>query len=213
MRLKQIGLAALLVVIAVPARAELLRAKQASVMCSSAGALAKLGLPAGGSLDVGDHVSAAIAKIARDGDCTDFPQGSIVILEKARRHTSIVRSDSLSGDGVMIEALVANIDFEPYLPPHDAFYDAIRSQCAGLLDAVAAEDPPVSAFIASLPPPLRTSLEQSLDQDCGSVNNCWRDRVDKIDQRHLQGRWANFLRAHPDIAVEPNDRSAVPVRD
>ncbi len=112
----------------------------------------------------------------------------------------------------MIEPLVANIDFEPYLPPHDAFYDATRSQCAGLLDAVAAEDPPVSAFIASLPPPLRTSLEQSLDQDCGSVNTCWRDRVDKIDQRRLQGRWAKFLCAHPDIAVEPNDRSAVPVR-
>ncbi len=213
MRLKPIGLAALLAVTASPARADLLRARRASVMCASAGALARLGLPAGGSQDVGDHVPPAIAKIARDGNCTDFPEGSIVILQKARKHTSIVRSDSLSGDGVMIEALVANIDFAPYAPPHDVFYDAIRDRCADLLDGVAAEDAPVSDFIASLPTPLRTSIENAVGEDCGSVDSCWRDRVTEIDQRHLDDRWARFLCAHPKIAVEPNDRAAVPVRD
>lgn len=214
MRWSCLGLAASLTVVALPARAALLEAKRASVMCVSAGALAKLARPDGGSRDVGDHVPPAIAAIARVGDCTDFPKGHIVILETARGHTSIVRSDSLSGDGVMIEAVVANIDFGPYAPPHTVFTDTIRKQCPGLLDGIAAEDPPRTAFIASLPPPVRTSIGKALDDTCGPDGACLaRTEADEIGRRHLDDRWATFLCAHPADAIEPDDRTAGRVRD
>ena len=158
MRLISLGLAIVAITIGSPAQANLLRAKRASVMCSWASALAKLGMSGGSSRDIGDHVPPTVAKIARDGGCTDSPPGNIVILEKARAHTSIVRSDSLSGDGVMIEVVVANIDFEPYVPPHTVFYDTIRNQCPNLLQGIAAEDPPSEDFIESLAPPLRKRL-------------------------------------------------------
>ena len=214
MRLKHVLCAALLVVIATPARADLLRAKRASVMCASAAALAQLALPEGGSRTVGDHVPPAIDKISHDGNCNDFPEGHVVILERARRHTSIVRSDSLTGDGVMIEVLVANIDYGPYTPPHDAFYDTIRAQCPTLLEGIAAEDPPREDFIESLPPPLRASISKKLDQNCDHDGNCLKHNIAaEIEQRHLQGRWASFLCAHPSIALEPSDRSSAPLRD
>ena len=213
MHLKCLVLATIFSTAAASAQCELLKAKQASVMCSSASALAKLGLPEGGSRDTGDHVPASIAKTARDGGCTDFPAGHVVILEKARRHTSIVRTDSLSGDGVMMEAYVANIDFIPFIPPHDAFDDVVQARCPGLMEGIAAaEEPPAADFIASLQPSLRASVNKTLDQDCGADGNCLgRNRPAEIYRRHLEGRWAQFLCSHPSSAVEPNDRSATPL--
>ncbi len=214
MPLKYLICAALLVALARPADADLLRARRASVMCASSAALAQLALPEGGSRDVGDHVPPAIDKIAHDGNCNDFPEGHVVILERARRHTSIVRSDSLTGDGVMIEVLVANIDYGPYTPPHDDFYDTIRAQCPTLLEGIAAEDPPRNDFIKSLPPPLRASIDKAVDNNCGDQLNCMiRTQADEIEQRHLQGRWAGFLCAHPSIALEPSERSPAPLRE
>ena len=214
MRLRHLVLAAALAAVALPARADLLRARRASVMCTSAGALARLGLPGGGSRDIGDHVPPGIARIARDGGCTDFPEGNVVILMKARAHTSIVRSDSLSGDGVMIEAIVANIDYDPYVPPHNVFYDTIRARCPAMLDGVAAEDPPREEFISSLPPPLRASIGKTLDENCGVDGNCLKhNRAAEIERRHLDDRWAGFLCSHPGIAVERGDQSAGPAHD
>lgn len=214
MRSTCLALAAVFTAVVLPARAELLRARQASAMCASAGALARLGMPGGGSRNIGDHVLPAVARIARDGNCIDFPEGNVVILEKARGHTSIVRSDSLSGDGVMIEVIVANIDYVPYVPPHSVFYDTIRAQCPGMLEGIAAEDPPREAFIDSLQPPLRASIGKVLEANCGPDGNCLRhNRAAEIERRHLDARWAGFLCANPKIAIEPNDSSSGPARD
>jgi hypothetical protein len=208
------GLSVLLIALASPAQADLLRAKRASFMCSSAGALAKLALPGGGSRDIGVDAPAEVTGIARGGNCIPFYEGHIVSLEKARKRTSIVRSDSLSGDGVMIEVLVANIDYGPYVPPHDVFYDTIRARCPGLLESFAAEDPPRRQFVESLPPPLRTSIDRAMDDTCGPAGDCLRHAsAVEIDRRHLAGQWAAFLCAYPKAAIEPEDQSAGPVRD
>ena len=196
-----------------PARAEVWRAKHASVMCSSAGALAKLALPNGGSQASGDHVPPAITKIADAGGCIKFPAGQVVILEKNRGHTSIVRTDSGSGDGVMTDVLAANIDFAPYEPPHSPFYDTIRSRCPNLLDGIAAEDAPTNDFVQTLPPATRHVINQTAEDNCGTGSCQTRTRADEIQKRHLEGQWASYLCAHPTTAVEPLDRSPSQIRD
>ena len=214
MRLKCLVLVTMFSTAAASSQAALLMAERASVMCTSATALAKLGLPGGGSRDSASPIPPSIASIVRSGNCTDFPAGHVVILERARLHTSIVRTDSLSGDGVMMEAYIANIDYGPYVPPHDVFDDAIRARCPGLMEGIAAEEPPASEFIGSLPPPLRSSIDKALDDTCGPDGYCLdRNRPVEIDRRQLQGRWALFLCSHPTIALEPTDRSAPPLRD
>ncbi|MCB8883348.1 hypothetical protein ACELLULO517_24075 [Acidisoma cellulosilytica] len=197
-----------------PAYAELLQASRASIMCSSASALAKLALPHGGSRDAGDAVPAAINQIARDGDCNEFPKGHLVILEKARKHTSLVRTDSLTGDGVMVEKLVANIDFQPYDAPHDAFSDTVRQKCPQLLDGLTAEDPPKNQFLNSLAPSLRASINKVVVADAGDSYTLIQNTLEsEFYRRQLDARWAAFLCANPKIAIEPNDVNTGPVRN
>ncbi len=116
-------------------------------MCMSADALAKLSLPDGSSRGAGPNPSSAIGDIYRQGNCNDYPAGHIVILVKARRNTSIVRSDTLTGDGVMGTEFVANIDFKPYTTPHDSIDDTIRALCPARLEYYSALDVPAYGFI------------------------------------------------------------------
>ncbi len=180
------------------AKADLLQAVRPGVMCVSADALAKLSLPDGSSRTAAPNVSPAIQVIARDGNCVDFPASNVVILLTARKNTSIVRSDSLSGDGVLETYIIPNIDYAPYAPPHDAFDDAIRARCPAKLDELIVLRSPTYGFVASLPRPLREQIEKTVDDECGGAPACSSNqRAIEVDKHHLVQRWAEFMCQRP----------------
>lgn len=174
------------------ARAELLQAIRPGVMCMSADALAKLSLPDGSSRGAVPNPSAAIGDLYRQGNCNDYPAGHIVILVKARRNTSIVRSDTLTGDGVMGTEFVANIDFKPYTTPHDSIDDTIRALCPARLDYYAAMDMPAYGFIQTLPPPIRDAIDNTVENECGVMSCETIDQVKEIEKRHLEHSWVQY---------------------
>ena len=185
---------ALLALTASPAKADLLKAVRTGVMCTSADALAKLALPDGSSRSAAADAPPSINAIAQAGGCIDFPAGNIVVVQAARKNTSIVRSDTLTGEGVLGTFIVPNIDYAPYAPPHDAFNDTIRARCPSKLEALAAETPPPSQFIASLPAPLRAEIDKAVDDACGSMGPCMtKQRIAEIGWRQLGQRWADFV--------------------
>jgi hypothetical protein len=174
------------------ARAELLQAIRPGVVCMSPGALAKLSLPDGSSRGAVPHPSSVIDDLYRQGDCNDYPAGHIVILVKARRNTSIVRSDTLTGDGVMGTEFVANIDYKPYTPPHDSIDDTIRALCPARLEYYSALDMPAYGFIQTLPPPIRDSIDNTVENECGMMSCEIIDQVEEIEKRHLARRWIQY---------------------
>ncbi len=162
-------------------------------MCASADALAKLSLPDGSSLTAAPNASPTVEAIARAGNCIDFPADNIVILLSVRRNTSVVRSDSLTGDGVLETFIVPNIDYVPYAPPHDEFDDAIRARCPAKLDEVVVLRAPTSSFVELLPGPLREQVEKAVDHECGGAPVCSSaQRATEVSKRHLVQRWAEF---------------------
>ena len=158
------------------ADAALLRATRPGVMCSSPEALAKLSLPDGSSRTAGSDAPPSVVAIARAGGCTDFPAGNIVMLQTARKNTSIVRSDTLTGDGVLDSFYVANIDYLPYIPPPDPSMDAIRAQCPARLETFAVLGVPSYDFIESLSRPVREQILKTIDDTCGGAPGCTRNQ-------------------------------------
>ena len=180
------------------ADAALLRATRPGVMCSSPAALAQLSLPDGSSRTAGSDAPPSVVAIARAGGCTDFPAGNIVILQTARRNTSIVRSDTLTGDGVLDTFYVANIDYVPYVPPSDPYMDAIRAQCPARLETFAVLGVPSYEFIESLGQPVREQILKTIDDTCGGAPACTRNQqVVEIDKRRLDPQWISFVCRHP----------------
>ncbi len=167
-------------------------------MCSSPAALAELSLPDGSSRTAGSDVPPSIVTIARAGGCTEFPAGNIVILQAARRNTSIVRSDTLTGDGVLDTFYVANIDYVPYTPPPDPFMNAVRAQCPARIETFAVLGVPSYEFIEALGQPVREQILKTIDDTCGGASACSSNQqVVEIDKRGLAPQWISFVCRHP----------------
>lgn len=193
MRRQGLAILAFSLALAPPAKADLLRAVRPGVMCASADSLAKLSLPDGSSRTAAPNASPALQAIARAGNCVDFPAGNIVILLTARRNTSVVRSDSLTGDGVLETFIVPNIDYAPYAPPRDEFDDAIRVRCPAKLEEVVVLGATTSGFVQSLPGPLREQIEKGVENECGGAPSCSSNqRAVEVSRHHLVQRWAEF---------------------
>ena len=182
------------------ARAEVMQATRAGIMCTSADALAKLSImhvttmpPSGAPLPRAADV------IATAGGCTGFPQGFVVIVSSKRVNTSIVRADTLTGDGLLGTEIVANVDFAPYSAPHTPFYDTVRARCPARIETMLALGPPSHAFVDSLPPALRSSIEKSVDDECSERIPCILvQRPEEVIKRHLERPWADFVCSHPE---------------
>ena len=188
----------LMVFFALPAKADLLRATRPGVMCTSADALAKLSLPDGSSRTAASNVLPAVEAIARAGNCVDFPVGNVVMLLNHRNNTSVVRSDTLSGDGVLDTFIIPNIDYAPYSPPADEWNNAIRAQCPTKLDEIAVLRAPLGSFVASLPKPVSDSIDKAIDDQCGGAGPCSIvQRAVEVSKRHLVQRWAAFICRRP----------------
>jgi len=181
-------------VFTLPARADLLRSTRAGIMCTSADALSKLSLNDGSSRTSASNVSPAVQAIARAGRCVDFPAGNVVILLTRHNNTSVVRSDTLSGDGVLDTFIVPNIDYAPYSPPPDEFDNAMRSQCPSKFDEVLVLRAPTYGFVASLPKGIRDDIEKSVESKCEGAPACSSaQRAAEVSTRHLVQRWAAFM--------------------
>ncbi len=190
---KAFAIVGLFVVFALPAKADLLRAMRPGVMCTSADALAKLSLPDGSSRTAAPNVSPDVAATARTGGCVDFPVGNIVILLTRHNNTSIVRSDTLTGDGVLDTFIVPNIDYAPYSPPVDEFDNAIRARCPTKLDEVVVLRAPLGYFIESLPKATRDSIDKAIEDECQGAGPCSiSQRAVEVSKRHLVQQWAAF---------------------
>ena len=183
---------------ALPARADMLRATRPGIMCTSADALAKLSLPDGSSRTAASNVPPAVEAIARAGNCVDFPVGNVVILLTRHNNTSIVRSDTLSGDGVLDTFIIPNIDYAPYSPPTDEWDSAIRTQCPAKLEKTIVLRDPLGNFLESLPKPLSDSIDKAVDDQCSGAGPCSRAQYTvEIGKRHLVQRWAAFMCRQP----------------
>ncbi len=180
------------------AEAALLKATRPGVMCVSPEALARLSLPDGSSRTARPDAPSSLVAVARAGGCAEFPGGNVVILQTARKNTSIVRSDTLTGDGVLDTFYVANIDYAPYTPPPDPFMDAIRAQCPARLETLAVLGVPSYDFIESLSRPVREQIHKTVDDACGGAPGCTEhEQVVEIDKRHLEPQWVGFVCRHP----------------
>ena len=167
-------------------------------MCTSPDALAKLSLPDGSSRTAAANVAPAVQAIARAGNCVDFPVGNVVLLLTHRNNTSVVRSDTLSGDGVLDTFIIPNIDYAPYTPPADEWNTAIRAQCPTKLEETVLLRDPMDDFVASLPKPVGDAIDKGIEDECGGAAPCSRaQRATEISKRHLVQRWAAFRCRQP----------------
>ncbi len=197
-QMKAWAIIGLMVVFALPAKADLLRATRPGVMCTSPDALAKLSLPDGSSRTAAPNVPPAVEAIARAGNCVDFPAGNVVMLLTHHNNTSVVRSDTLSGDGVLDTYTIPNIDYAPYSPPADEWDNAIRAQCPAKLEETVVLRDPMDGFVASLPKPVSDSIDKAIDDQCGGAGPCSvAQRAAEVSKRHLVQRWAAFRCRQP----------------
>lgn len=87
-------------------------AQRPGLMCVSADALARLTLPSGASRSAGPAASPRATALKQAGGCIDIPPAALVVVQAARRNTSVVSYDAHDGQG-MRTFVVANIDFGP----------------------------------------------------------------------------------------------------
>jgi hypothetical protein len=151
------------------------------LMCRDPAALAKLTLPDGSSRAAGANARSADAKIKQDGGCIDFPPGARVVLQTARKRTSIVSYDANDGRGVST-FVVPNIDFsaaangEPDSSasngndPAAKFFAAVNKQCPQqgwnehLLSHT--EQGPVDKVYAAMTPAQQAAAQKEADSRC-----------------------------------------------
>ena len=100
----------LLVLVAAPALADTLVASRPGLMCTSPDALAKLTLRDGSSRAASPGAHPGDKTLKEEGGCIDFAAGANVLLQAARKNTSIVSYDALDGKGRRA-FVVPNIDF------------------------------------------------------------------------------------------------------
>lgn len=185
-------------IITTPAQAAVLEATAPGVMCVKADALARLSLPDGSSPLAADNPSAAVQAIATAGECTTFPEHHKVSVITARHNTTIVRSDTLSGDGILGIFIVPNIDFRPYPPTRDPWSEAIQERCPNRLDDLSIRFFRTSSFIASLPKPVHDKIDTIVSDTCTAGLYCVPNtEADEIEKRHLISRWADYMCRHP----------------
>ena len=192
------AVAALTLLLAPPARATLLQAVRPGAICTSPEALAKLTLPDGSSRAAATNrsPSPAAEAIARAGQCFDFSRGKIVILVTARHNTSIVRADP-SGDGVLVDAVIPNIDFAPHVPRHDPALDLVRAMCPSRLEAFDVLGVPAYDFIQTLPRATRDQMGKEADDRCGGAPGCTDAAIeDEIRNRHLDRQRVAYACSH-----------------
>ena len=193
-------LAALLIIAATvqTARARLLKAIRPGVMCASADALAKLTLPDGSSRTAAPNPSPAMQAIADEGNCNEFSKGFVVVLQTARKNTSIVGARLYYGNG-LDTMIVPNVDFAAYAVPRDPFFDVIRARCPDRLEAMVVLGPPAHAFVDTLPAATRLAIERAVTAECQDYSPCLdMQRPAEVSKRHLDQKWAEFDCAHPD---------------
>ncbi len=195
----RLALGALLIALVTPAaQAAVLEAIRPGVMCVKADALAKLSLPNGSSPLAADNPSASVQAIAKAGECTIFPEHHRVSVVTARANTTIVRSDTLSGDGVLGTFIVPNIDFRPYPPTRDPWSEAIQGRCPDRLDDISIQLFRTSSFIASLPKPVHDKIDAIVGDTCVAGLYCVPNvEAAEIEKRHLIPRWADYMCRHP----------------
>ena len=195
----QSALGALLIALIItPAQASVLEAIRPGVMCVKADALAKLSLPDGSSPLAADNPSAAAQAIAAAGECMTFPEHHRVSVVTARANTTIVRSDTLSGDGILGTFIVPNIDFRPYSPTRDPWSEAIQEHCPNRLDDLSIRFFRTSSFIASLPKPVHDKIDTIVSDTCTAGLYCVPNvEAAEIEKRHLISRWADYMCRHP----------------
>lgn len=190
--------ALLISLITTSAQAAALEATAPGVMCVKADALAKLSLPDGSSPLAADNPSAAVQAIAAAGECTIFPESHKVSVITARTNTTIVRSDTLTGDGILGTFIIPNIDFRPYLPTRDPWSEAIQERCPNRLDDLSIRFFRTSSFIASLPKPVRDKIDAIVSDTCDVGLYCVPNTEEnEIKNRHLISRWADYMCHHP----------------
>ena len=195
----RLALGALLIaLITTPAQAAILEAIRPGVMCVKADALTKLSLPDGSSPLAVDNPSAAVLAIATAGECTTFPEHHKVSIITARANTTIVRSDTLSGDGILGTFIVPNIDFRPYSPTRDPWSEAIQEHCPNRLDDLSIRFFRTSSFIGSLPKPVHDKIDAIVSETCTAGLYCVPNvEAAEIEKRHLISRWADYMCRHP----------------
>ena len=102
----------------------------------------------------------------------DFFAGNVVQVQTRHDRTSLVRSDTLSGDGVIEIFTVANVNYAPFTPPNDEFNSALRAQCPTKLEDVVLQRYATDYFVATLPRSTQVAIDKAIDDQCGGAAPC-----------------------------------------